>query len=130
MTRKPALPPFARRLLSACMMLVLFACHAPALEQFVRPAGVPVDVLPEYNNLSATALSEDCESVRLALGGGSRNRGGTRQKPTRQKRYVFFWIFLLHSAEKSSIIVNEGCFRCTRDLPWTCQPLSILSVAP
>jgi len=31
MTRKPALPPLSRRLLSACMMLVLFACHAPAL---------------------------------------------------------------------------------------------------
>ena len=34
----------------------------------VRPAGVPADVLPEYNNNAVTELSEDCESVRLALG--------------------------------------------------------------
>ncbi len=37
--------------------------------QFVRPENAPVDVLPEYDNLVVTALSEDCETVRLALGG-------------------------------------------------------------
>ena len=51
------------------VLVVTAICTAPSsAEQFVRPAGVPTDVLPEYNNEAATALSEDCESVRLALG--------------------------------------------------------------
>jgi hypothetical protein len=33
-----------------------------------RPGGVAADVLPEYHNWPVTALTEDCESVRLALG--------------------------------------------------------------
>ena len=68
MIRKTVLRHFALHLLAACALVMLFACSADAVEQFVRPQGAPVDVLPEYNNLPVTALTEDCESVRLALG--------------------------------------------------------------
>ena len=37
-------------------------------EKFVCTADVPSDVRPDYHNKSVTTLSEDCESVRMALG--------------------------------------------------------------
>jgi len=52
------------------LIVAVFCTGAAGAEKFVRPAGVPTDVLPEYNNEAVTALSEDCESVRLALGAG------------------------------------------------------------
>jgi len=59
---KPAHALFC--LLAAGGLLVGTSCTAAP----VRPVGVPADVLPEYQNQAVTALTEDCESVRMALG--------------------------------------------------------------
>jgi len=47
---------------------ILSAVPASAAETFVRPANAPTDVRPDRHNIAVTALSEDCESVRMALG--------------------------------------------------------------
>ena len=48
--------------------LLAFALSTASAEELVRPMRVPTDVRAEYNNVPVTALVEDCESVRLALG--------------------------------------------------------------
>ncbi|MFP4026206.1 MAG: beta-galactosidase trimerization domain-containing protein [Candidatus Brocadiia bacterium] len=53
------------------LLALLFAAltlTARGGERFVREESVPADVLPGNHNLEVTALSEDCESVRMALG--------------------------------------------------------------
>ncbi|HUU69865.1 MAG TPA: beta-galactosidase trimerization domain-containing protein [Planctomycetota bacterium] len=51
------------------LALVFLACACSGTaSRFVRPDGVPTDVLPEYNNVPVTALVEDSESVRMAVG--------------------------------------------------------------
>jgi hypothetical protein len=49
-------------------LVLVFLSGACCTATAYRPGGVAADVLPEYHNRQVTALTEDCESVRLALG--------------------------------------------------------------
>ena len=55
---------------SAILSLAFLGIAGMAGLQAASQAAAPNDILPEYHNTEVTTLTEDSETVRLALGAG------------------------------------------------------------